>query len=64
VGIDSEKKNIEMYEEFLKFVKEQVVIDAFKYLQAASRDNHLLAFTRCSEGGMGRGPGNGRGRPF
>ena len=64
VGVESENKNIEMYEGFFKFVKEQDVIETFKYLQAASRENHLPAFTRCSEGGgMGRGPGNGRGGP-
>ncbi len=57
VGEESEKKNIEMYEGYFKFVKEQDVIDAFKYLQAASRDNHLPAFTRCAESG---GPGRGR----
>ena len=65
VGVESEEKNIDMYEGFLKFVKEQDVIDAFRYLQAASRDNHLPAFTRCSQGGgMGRGPGGGPGRLF
>ena len=63
-GVESEKKNIEMYDGFYKFVKEQDVIETFRYLQAASLDNHFPAFRRCpADGGMGRGPGNGRGRP-
>lgn len=66
VGVDSEKKNIAMYDGFFKFVKEQDVIEAFRYLQEASRQNHLPAFTRCSEGGgMGQGRvRRGGGPPF
>ena len=43
-------------------VKESDIKDIFTRLQAASRDNHLPAFTRCSEGGGGRGRGPGPGR--
>lgn len=65
-GMESEKKNIAMYDGFFEFVKQPDVIEVFKYLQTASRENHLPAFTRCAEGGgMGRGPGpRGGGPPF
>ena len=57
VGVEAEKSNIAIYDGFA-FVKEPDIKDVFTRLQAASRDNHLPAFTRCSEGGgKGRGPG-------
>ena len=63
-GIESEKKNIVMYEEFLGFVKEKDIVEVFKYLQAASQNNHLPAFTRCADGGgQGNGPGRMGGPP-
>lgn len=63
-GIKGENENIAMYDGFFEFVKEADIKDVFQRLQAASRDNHLPAFTRCAEGGGGGGPGRGRGRPF
>lgn len=61
-GVAAEKENIALYDGFLVFVKEPDIKEIFVRLQSASRDNHLPAFTRCSEGGMGKG--RGRGRPF
>ena len=48
------------YDGFFQFVKEPDIKEVFTRLQSASRDNHLPAFTRCSEGGMGGGRGKGR----
>ncbi|MGB7202952.1 MAG: rhodanese-like domain-containing protein [Pyrinomonadaceae bacterium] len=61
-GIAAEKANIALYDDFLKFVKEPDIRQTFELLRSASQDNHLPAFTRCSEGGPGGG--RGRGRPF
>ena len=60
VGVKAENENIALYDGFFQFVKEPDVREVFTRLQSASRDNHLPAFTRCSEGGGGRG----KGRPF
>jgi len=62
VGVKAENENIALYEGFFQFVKEPDIREVLTRLQSASRDNHLPAFTRCSEGGMGGGRGNGR--PF
>ena len=62
VGVTAENENIALYDEFLAFVKESDIKEVFVRLQRASRENHLPAFTRCSEGGLGNG--KGRGRPF
>lgn len=61
-GVKLENENIALYDRFLQFVKESDIKDVFTRLQSASRDNHLPAFTRCSEGGGGGG--RGKGRPF
>ena len=58
VGIKAENENIALYDGFFQFVKEPDIREVFTRLQSASRDNHLPAFTRCSEGGRGKG------RPF
>jgi rhodanese-related sulfurtransferase len=63
-GIAAEKENIAIYDKFFEFVKEQDILDVFKYLQTASKENHLPAFTRCAEGRGGMGYGRGRGRRF
>lgn len=56
-GIEGEKRNIAMYDRLLGAVKESDVRDTFTYLRNASRDNHLPAFERCSQGrGKGRRP--------
>jgi len=62
VGVSAENENIALYDGFMQFVKEADIKEVFTRLQSASRDNHLPAFTRCSEGGMGSG--SGKGRPF
>ncbi|MBX7053336.1 MAG: hypothetical protein K1X36_00140 [Pyrinomonadaceae bacterium] len=62
-GVEAEKANIALYEGFLGFVKEPDIKEVFVRLQTASRDNHLPAFTRCSEGGGGKGQGPGPRRP-
>ncbi|MBK6725024.1 MAG: DUF2202 domain-containing protein [Acidobacteria bacterium] len=62
VGVKAENENIALYDRFFAFVKEPDIKEVFTRLQSASRDNHLPAFTRCSEGGMGGG--RGKGRPF
>jgi rhodanese-related sulfurtransferase/rubrerythrin len=58
-GIEAEKANIALYDGFFAFVKEPDIREVFTRLQTASRDNHLPAFTRCSEGGGGNGRGPG-----
>ena len=64
-GIQAEKDNAAMYDKFFGFVKESDIKEVFTYLQRASIQNHLSAFTRCAEGrGMGNGQGRGQGRPF
>lgn len=60
-GIKAEEENIALYNGFFEFTKEADIKAVFERLQAASRDNHLPAFTRCAAGG-GPGPGSGRGR--
>ena len=62
VGVNAENENIALYDGFFQFVKEPDIKEIFTRLQSASRDNHLPAFTRCSEGGSGGG--RGKGRPF
>lgn len=56
-GVEKEKENIALYEGYLAFVREPDIKDVFLRLQAASKENHLPALTRCSEFGGGRGPG-------
>lgn len=64
-AIKAEEDNIALYDGFFEFIKEADIKAIFERLQAASRDNHLPAFTRCATGGGGPGPGRGlgRGRP-
>ena len=54
-GVTAENENIALYDGFLGFVKEPDIREVFERLQAASRENHLPAFTRCAEGRMGPG---------
>ena len=60
-GVAGEKANIALYDEFLEFVGEPDIREAFVYLRDASKNNHLPAFERCAEG-RGGGMGNRRGR--
>ncbi|MBK8465242.1 MAG: DUF2202 domain-containing protein [Chloracidobacterium sp.] len=61
-GVKLENDNIALYEGYFRFVKEPDIKEVFTRLQSASRDNHLPAFMRCSEGVTGGG--RGKGRPF
>ena len=47
-GVQAEIDNVKMYDEFLKFVKENDIVDVFKRLRAASQEKHLPAFKRCA----------------
>jgi hypothetical protein len=58
-GVEAEKMNLEMYNRFLGFVKEQDIREAFTWLRDASQNNHLPAFERCTQGG---GEPRGKGR--
>ncbi|USO00346.1 MAG: DUF2202 domain-containing protein [Phycisphaeraceae bacterium] len=68
-GTRAEEENIALHDKLLPTITDDAVLDAFKRLQWASRERHLVAFKRCAEGGGqgmgGRGPGGGggRGRP-
>lgn len=57
-GVTAENENIALYDGFFQFVAEPDIRDVFTKLQNASRKNHLPAFGRCSESGMGRGRAN------
>jgi rubrerythrin len=52
-AVDGEKANIAMYDRLLTTVSESDVKERFLYLRSASKDNHLPAFERCSQGGRG-----------
>lgn len=54
-AVQGEIDNIALYDGFLAFVAEADIKDGFERLRAASKDNHLPAFSRCAEGGGGRG---------
>ncbi|HSK71055.1 MAG TPA: rhodanese-like domain-containing protein [Pyrinomonadaceae bacterium] len=62
-GVEGEKANIAIYDNFLEFVKEADIREVFTYLRDASKNNHLPAFERCAEG-RGKGMGSGRGKGF
>ena len=53
MAVEGEKANIAMYDRLLTSVSESDVKDTFIYLRNASKDNHLPAFERCSQGGRG-----------
>ena len=61
VGVEAEKKNIAMYESFLKGDLPDDVKAVFEKLLAAS-ENHLAAFERAEDGKIGQGMGNGKGK--
>jgi rubrerythrin len=48
-SIDAENRNIALYDELIPKLEGQDVRQTFERLQAASRDRHLPAFTRCVE---------------
>lgn len=47
-GIEGEIANIEMYDNFLTFVKEADIRAAIAKLRTASKERHLPAFQRCA----------------
>lgn len=47
LGVASEIKNIEMYDNLLQYVQEPDIRDVFYQLQAHSYNNHLPAFRNC-----------------
>jgi len=48
-SIDAENRNIALYDDLMPKLEGQDVRQTFERLQAASRDRHLPAFTRCVE---------------
>jgi hypothetical protein len=48
LGVESEKRNIVLYDELLKADVPPDVRCVFEHLQAASRERHLPTFTRCA----------------
>ena len=48
-AVHGELENIAMYDRLLKRELPEEVEQTFKYLRAASLDNHLPAFRRCAE---------------
>ncbi|XQW83855.1 ferritin-like domain-containing protein [Thalassotalea piscium] len=56
LGVVDEINNAEMYERLLNLtVQYPDVQEVLKRLQRASKENHLPAFQRCTEKGMGKG---------
>lgn len=51
IGVEAEIANIALYDELLKAELPADVSCVFKHLQAASRDRHIPAFTRCAGAG-------------
>lgn len=60
-GVEAEKKNITMYESFLKKDVPDDVKVVMERLLANSK-NHLAAFERAENGKVGMGKGNGNGK--
>lgn len=64
-GMQSEKDNVALYDQWLENVTEPDVRTTFERLRSMSQDHHLRAFTRCASGGgmgMGKGMGKGHGK--
>lgn len=65
VGADAEIVNKQLYDKLFKSTAREDILIVYRNLQRASEENHLPAFQRCAAGGgMGKGFGQGRGRPF
>jgi rubrerythrin len=61
-AVEAEERNIGLYDDLLPKLSEHDVSQTFEHLQAASKNHHLPAFTRCAEGGAhGEGHGGGHG---
>ncbi len=52
MGVEAEKANIALYDELLAAELPADVSCVFKHLQAASRERHIPAFTRCAQPGL------------
>jgi len=61
LGTTVEKEDIALYEQLIKVVDNQDVLQVFGSLKAASLDRHLVAFENALAGGTGIGQGTGRG---
>ncbi len=61
LGITVEKEDIALYEQLMKVVDNQDILQVFGNLKAASLDRHLAAFENVLAGGTGMGQGTGRG---
>ncbi|WP_294963544.1 DUF2202 domain-containing protein [Sulfurimonas sp.] len=49
-AVDAENANIQMYEKLLPYVMQDDIRDVFYREQAASYNNHLPAFMKCTQG--------------
>lgn len=47
MGIEAEIANVQMYDDFLRFVQEPDLRNAFSQLRWVSQNNHKPAFERC-----------------
>jgi len=61
LGVTVEKKDIALYEELVKVVDNQDILQVFGNLKAASVNRHQPAFESVLAGGTGIGQGTGRG---
>ena len=61
LGVTVEKEDIALYEQLLKVVDNQDILQVFGNLKDASVDRHLPAFENVLAGGTGIGQGNGLG---
>jgi hypothetical protein len=61
LGITVEKEDIALYEQLMKAVDNQDILQVFGNLKSASLDRHLAAFENVLVGGTGMGQGTGRG---
>lgn len=57
-GVEAEIDNAALYDRLLAGTTRDDLLDTYRNLQRASQENHLPAFQRCAE----RGVGGGRGR--
>jgi len=61
LGVTVEKEDIALYEQLMKVVDNQDILQVFGNLKTASLDRHLAAFENVLKGGTGMGQGTRRG---
>lgn len=61
LGVTVEKEDIALYDQLMKVVDNQDILQVFGNLKAASLDRHLVAFENVLAGGTGIGQGTSRG---